>query len=95
MSEPPIVLRIDGKLTPEDLEEMKQRLSEALSERRPPVILPPREEWVLVKGWHDSGTIDGVYGPYTEERARWLMGGMLEYASANWTLAGVQSGPPE
>jgi len=38
----------------------------------------PAARWVLVKGYHDSGTIDGVFGPYTEAHADWLLSTVLD-----------------
>jgi hypothetical protein len=52
---------------------------------------PPN--WVLVKGYHDSGTIDGVYGPYTEAHADWLLSDLLSNAYGNWTKVKLASGP--
>jgi hypothetical protein len=51
--------------------------------------------WVLVKGYHDSGTIDGVYGPYAEAYADWLLAGPLEFTADNWTKVKLSSGPEE
>lgn len=57
-------------------------------------------DWVLVKGSHDSGTIDGVFGPYSEARAGWLLANMLDTSYSNWTkielsgLADCCSAPP-
>ena len=49
--------------------------------------------WVLVKGYHDSGTIDGVFGPYDEAYIDWLLKGLLEYSSSNWTKVKLSAGP--
>lgn len=54
---------------------------------------PPR--WVLVQGYHDSGTIDSVIGPYTEEHADWLLSGLLASSYSNWTKVKLSSGPKE
>lgn len=57
-----------------------------------------REEepnWVLVKGYHDSGTINGVYGPYAEACIDWLLAGLLEYTSDNWTKVKLSNGPED
>lgn len=54
---------------------------------------PPN--WVLVKGYHDSGTIDGVYGPYTEAYTDWLLTTVLDCSSYNWTKVKLSSGPEE
>ena len=51
--------------------------------------------WVLVKGYHDSGTIDGVFGPYTEDYADWLLAEPLSNSYGNWTKVRLQSGPEE
>jgi hypothetical protein len=51
--------------------------------------LPADRRWVLVKGYHDSGAIDGVYGPFTKAHAEWLRDGPMQYAGA-WTLAELQ-----
>jgi hypothetical protein len=48
-----------------------------------------------VKGYHDSGTINGVYGPYAEAYTDWLLKGPLEYSSSNWTKVKLSSGPEE
>lgn len=50
-------------------------------------------DWVLVKGYHDSGTIDGVFGPYTEQYADWLLSDALDCSSCNWTKAKLKNGP--
>lgn len=78
---PVIVLRADEPLTPE------------LADRIRAAFDPPEPRWVLVKGYHDSGTIDGVYGPYTEEYADWLLGNVLDGTYSNWTKARLSSGP--
>lgn len=44
-------------------------------------------DWVLIKGWHDNGQIEAVYGPYTEAQAKWLKDELLTDAMNNWTLA--------
>lgn len=54
---------------------------------------PPR--WVLVEGCHDSGSINGVYGPYTEAYIDWLLAAPLQYHSGNWTKVKLSSGPGE
>lgn len=42
---------------------------------------------VLIKGWHDTGTIDAVYGPYTETEARWIYDNFLaDNSMNNWTV---------
>lgn len=62
---------------------------------------PPRDatrgdaRWVLVKGWHDSGGVEGVYGPYTEAHADWLLGSLLDGSTHNWTKVKLSSGPEE
>lgn len=57
--------------------------------------LPGPRCWVLVKGYHDGGTIDGVYGPYTEAHADWLLSGPLDGNYSNWTKHKLSSGPEE
>ena len=57
------------------------------------IVHPAGTNWVLVKGSHDSGTVHGVYGPYTEEHAGWLMRELLELSSYNWTMTELQTGP--
>lgn len=54
-----------------------------------------KHHWVLVKGYHDSGTINGVYGPYAEAYIDWLLGGLLKYTTDNWTKIKLSSGPEE
>jgi hypothetical protein len=49
------------------------------------IVHPAGTNWVLVKGHHDSGTIKGVYGPYTEQQADWLLAEILDCSSYNWT----------
>jgi hypothetical protein len=51
--------------------------------------------WVLVEGYHDSGTINGVYGPYTEAYIDWLLAAPLQYHSGNWTKVKLSDGPEE
>lgn len=75
-----IQLEIGGLLTEDEKGSLRARLID-------------QREWVLVKGWHDSGTIDGVYGPYTEAHIDWLMQGLLEYSSGNWTKIKLSGGP--
>jgi hypothetical protein len=61
------------------------------------VLAEPKEEpqWVLVQGYHDSGTIDGVYGPYTEAEADWLLAGPLSSSYGNLTKVKLSRGPEE
>lgn len=66
-----------------------------MSGSRPMIVLHPDARFALVKGYHDSGTIDGVYGPYTEAYIDWLLSGLLEYSSGNWTKVKLSSGPEE
>lgn len=63
----------------------------------PPGIRTAADEpnWVLVKGYHDSGTIDGVYGPYTEAYTDWLLAEPLGNSYGNWTKVKLSSGPEE
>ena len=61
----------------------------------PAIVHPAGTKFVLIKGYYDSGVIDGVYGPYTKEHAEWLLSGMLECSASNWTLAEMQTGPSE
>jgi hypothetical protein len=57
---------------------------------------PEQANWVLVKGYHDSGTIDGVFGPYAEAHADWLLGDLLGGSTyGNWTKVKLSSGPEE
>ena len=85
------------RLSGDGVSEAVQRIREArvtLEQlARPGVVLPPRRNWVLVKGFHDSGAIDGVFGPYTKEHAEWLLNGMLDRTGFNWTLAEMQAAP--
>lgn len=61
---------------------------------KPAPLLPGAPaEWVLVKGYHDSCTIDDVFGPYTEEHANWLLRNMLDCSPNNWTMVKLSSGP--
>lgn len=46
-----------------------------------------------MKGYYDSGTIDGVFGPYTETHADWLLTRILDCSSYNWTKAKLGIGP--
>lgn len=55
--------------------------------------LMPAAGWVLVKGWHDSGTIEAVLGPYTKERAEWIKATLLDESTYNWTVIELQGGP--
>jgi hypothetical protein len=61
--------------------------------RNPVRTVQDDECWVLVKGWHDQGGVEGVYGPYTEDFADWLLGHLLECSSCNWTKAKLSTGP--
>lgn len=88
----PLIINIGGKLTEEQAADLWKRLKAAVA-TRPGVVLPPRRNWVLVKGFHDSGAIDGVFGPYTKEHAEWLLNGMLDRTGFNWTLAEMQAAP--
>jgi hypothetical protein len=45
---------------------------------------------VLVKGWHDSGAIDGVYGPYSKARAEWIKEHLLDSSMQNWSVHELQ-----
>lgn len=84
-SDPMIALSINGLTTSGDQEGLRDLLRQALD--------IPRRQWVLVHGQHDSGTIEGVFGPYTEEHADWLLGSMLNATYGNWTKARLSSGP--
>jgi hypothetical protein len=45
---------------------------------------------VIIKGWHDSGTIDGVYGPYSQAEAQWIYEEFLVNGGGNnWTIAKI------
>lgn len=61
----------------------------------PPAIRTAIDEprWVLVKGYYDTGTIDGVFGPYTEAEADWLLSNALDTSYSNWTKARLSDGP--
>lgn len=56
-------------------------------------ILPiePRN-WVLVKHWHDAGGIQDAYGPYTKERADWLLAELAGSSDA-WTATQLRKEP--
>lgn len=56
------------------------------------IVHPAGTNWVLVKGSHDSGTIHGVYGPYSELQADWLLTHFLDCSTYNWTKAELQEG---
>lgn len=55
----------------------------------------PAANWVLVQGCSGSDSIDGVYGPYTEAHADWLLKGPLASSYAYWTKHKLSSGPEE
>ena len=87
MSDHPAVIHIDGPLTADNAKRIEAQLNEWLN---------PAPRWfVLVKGHHDSGTIDGVFGPYTEKLCDWLLGNVLDCSSYNWTKVRLQDGPGE
>jgi hypothetical protein len=49
--------------------------------------MPTKEgDYVLVKGWHDSGNIDGVYGPYSWDQANWLLDNIADSSINNWSV---------
>lgn len=48
---------------------------------------------MLVKGWHDQGGVEGVYGLYSEEQADWILRELLDCSSCNWTKARLAAGP--
>lgn len=83
---PVIVLRVEEPLTPE----LADRIREVF-EPKP----DPDASWVLIKGYHDSGTIDGVYGPYTEAYIDWLLAEPLSNGYGNLTKIKLSSGPEE
>lgn len=58
--------------------------------RQPAQVLPADARWVLIKGYHDTGGVQAAYGPYTEERARWLLDNFAGNSMHNWTLAELQ-----
>lgn len=86
----PVVIHVDGLLTEQDAERITERIGAHL---KGALRVPDSRRWVLVKGYRDSGTIDGVYGPYAEEYADWLLAGLLEYHSSNWTKVKLSTGP--
>ena len=47
---------------------------------------PSLRDHVLIKGWHDQGGVEAVYGPYTKPQAEWLLTELLENSTYNWTL---------
>lgn len=55
--------------------------------------LPEEKRWVLVKGWHDSGNVDAVYGPYEEKYVDWLLSNLLDNSTQNWMKVQLESGP--
>ena len=57
------------------------------------IVHPAGTTWVLVKGWHDSGTLEGVFGPYSQDHAEWLLKEMLDNSTNNWTLMQLATGP--
>lgn len=68
---------------------LRQAVREALAE-------PGDARWVLVEGYHDSGAINAVYGPYSEAHIDWLLAGLLQYHSGcNWTKHKLSNGPEE
>lgn len=55
--------------------------------------MPPRAEpeyvkdHVIIKGYHDQGKVEAVYGPYTQEMAQWYYSEFLADGSGNnWTV---------
>lgn len=91
MNSAPVIIHIDGLLTAEEAERAHERFAALLA--RALSAEPPR--WVLVKGYHDSGTIDDVFGPYSEEYANWLLRKMLDCSPNNWTMVRLSSGPED
>ena len=51
--------------------------------------------WVLVKGVPGSDAIDGVYGPFTEAYADWVLHTLASDSYAYWTRHKLSSGPEE
>lgn len=89
----PVFIGIGGDITDEQVADLKKRFEEAMAGGRPHIVLQPRQDWVLIKGFHDSGAINGVFGPYTKEHAEWLLNGMLDCTGFNWTLAEMKAAP--
>jgi hypothetical protein len=52
------------------------------------------KDHVLVKGWHDQGGVEAVYGPFSKPHAEWLLAELLENSAYNWTLAKLSTYPP-
>lgn len=51
------------------------------------VVHDPPKDHVIIKGWHDSGSIEAVYGPYTQQQATWIHAEFLADSSGNnWTV---------
>jgi hypothetical protein len=86
----PMIIQVDGLLTKEDAERVTERIGAHL---KGALRVPDARRWVLVKGYHDSGRIEGVLGPYAEEYADWLLGSVLDCSSFNWTKVKLSSGP--
>jgi hypothetical protein len=40
---------------------------------------------VLVKGWHESGAVEAVYGPYSEARCEWLRTEFTDGSANHWS----------
>jgi hypothetical protein len=89
----PVRLLINISGDPRD--EFLKYLRQWIRPPHPPAPVTSDEEprWVLVKGWHDQGGIEGVYGLYSEEEADWILSALLDLSSYNWTKARVQAGP--
>lgn len=80
---PAIVLNIEEPLTEETASKIRGALG--LS----------GVHWVLVKGDHDSSTIHGAYGPYSEAYVDWLLFTVLSGSTGSWTKIKLSSGPEE
>lgn len=59
---------------------------------RPASETEPFRRFVLTKGWHDAPGIDGVFGPYSEAEADWLLA-MMDPPTQNWQKHELQRGP--
>ena len=49
--------------------------------------------WALVKHWHDSGGIDGVYGPFAEDESAWIRDNLIGESMCAWTRMEMEKMP--